>query len=324
VLVTPPPSAAPTHAPTYGPAPVLDLIGEDVMYMEATTHGWKEPGATCTDAEYGDISANVYVGSNDEASVSVDTQAGSNDGHVDTWVSGVYTLRYSCCNRDHQCAPEMVRIVVVKDRTCPVCDFKLYKGLPGDDIAIEASFPYTEPGGLDCRDNSRTPEQLANSTVTTCSAVAPAACVENQPDTDTPGTYYMTYRVQDANGHWNDDPECGDVHPLVRTVTVTDTLKPVIALRYKEAGFLGTKDSGAETSSVTWSVNPARKKYTDSEQEWTNMHAEPSFMAETGAPSSVSWLLVGATSAIGLVVFAAVQFTRQRRSRLPMSMTVPV
>merc|ERR1712227_499083 len=43
------------------------------------------------------------------------------------------------------------------------------------------------------------------------------------------GTYYITYRVKDSNGNWNDNSGCtggqtGDEN--VRTVVIIDTLRP--------------------------------------------------------------------------------------------------
>jgi hypothetical protein len=53
------------------------------------------------------------------------------------------------------------------------------------------------------------------------------------------GTYYITYRVKDSNGNWNDESGCSEGQlneENVRTVIIIDTLRPVIELKYKGVG----------------------------------------------------------------------------------------
>jgi len=198
-------------------------------------------------------------------------------------------------------------------------------GFHGDDITVEASFPYAEPGGLTCQDNSRSEGELLKTTETSCTAKAPAACIGGIPDVETKGEYYITYRVQDANGHWNDDPSCGNVQPLVRTVTVADTLKPVIALKYKQQGkasrktpYFGYYGSGKETSGITFQTNLAHKKFSEEKASWKPASLAPSMtlMVEEVASLHRTWLLAAAVSAIGGVALVGLAAQRSSEARL--------
>jgi hypothetical protein len=270
------------------------------MYIDASTTAWAEiePGATCTDTKYGDISEVVQV-----------------SGSVDTYRTGHSELRYSCCNTDNHCAPVQVRIVIVKDHTCPTCIFR-----DGERILTEASFPFTDPG-LVCNDNSMSVAQLAANTEYSCSAAEGLTCSGiggTEPNVEEAGEYYLTYRVKDANGHWNDDPRCRHPRPLVRTVVVTDTLKPVIALKYDGAtdkkapanewgksarpGYFGYPTAG-EQSKITSAVNVAHQHYQAAQI------ANADLMEELGSPNG-TWFLAAAASAVAAVAllgFAAMR-----------------
>lgn len=299
---TKPPTPLWSVKPTPPPAPpspvinrpVLQLRGSQIMYIDATTSGWAdlEPGATCEDSKHGDISEVISV-----------------EGHVDTYAAGHNELRYSCCNPEKHCAHDQVRIVIVKDHTCPTCAF-----VKGELLRIEASFPFSDPG-LVCNDNSMSSQELQDRTQFTCSAAEGLSCSgAHEPNVEEEGEYYITYRVQDANGHWNDDPRCRNPVPLVRTFIVTDTLKPVIALKYNQGGdaaqespYFGFPKSG-EQSSITGRHNIAHKQYANAA---TELAINANLMEEVGSPRG-TWLLAAAVSAIGAV--ALLGFTAQRSS----------
>lgn len=303
------PTSAPTTfwsvKPTPAPAPpkpiknrpVLTLLGGQIMYINATTSGWAdlEPGAMCKDAKFGDISEFIKV-----------------EGTVDTYKSGHNELRYSCCNEEKRCAQDQIRIVIVRDHTCPTCAFS-----GGERFAIEASFPFNDPG-LVCNDNSMTTQELTDRTEYKCTAGKGLSCNGDQPDVEAEGEYYITYRVQDANGHWNDDPRCSNPAPLVRTVTVMDTLKPVIALKYKESphfGFLPTVGGWKGAKGLLGRENRAHLHFEQDNAKAKKAAAqaaiEQNLMEEVGS-SSGTWLLAAAASAVGAV--ALLGFTAQRSS----------
>jgi len=104
------------------------------------------------------------------------------------------------------------------------------------------------------------------------------------------------------------------VHPLVRTVTVADTLKPVLALKYKKLGFVA--NAGTETSGITYQTNKAQKKYKElgyDDFSTKPVETTPSMrlMAEVAASHS-AWLGAAAVSAVTGV--ALLGFAAQRSS----------
>merc|ERR1712146_763263 len=60
--------------------------------------------------------------------------------------------------------------------------------------------------------------------------------VSGLPNVDVTGTYVITYRVKDSAGNWNDGQgtNCRGAAQYRRKVTVIDSLKPVLALRFKD------------------------------------------------------------------------------------------
>jgi hypothetical protein len=113
---------------------------------------------------------------------------------------------------------------VVEDKVCPICT------LNGQaDITREASFPYVD-GGAICNDNidgSLPPVPLSTVDVTKT------------------GVYTVEYFATDGQGNTNYEECCSSVPPTcgtenfccrktVRTITIQDTLAPVIALRYQD------------------------------------------------------------------------------------------
>merc|ERR1711937_1130532 len=93
--------------------PVLDILGNDLMTIEATYHkNYVDDGATCSDQVDDVISQQVEV---------------SGDA-----------------------ADPLTRTVVVKDTTCPTC--KLNGGEKTQKVVREASFPYSDLGAT-CTDN---------------------------------------------------------------------------------------------------------------------------------------------------------------------------
>merc|ERR1719305_182801 len=102
---------------------VLDILGNDLMTIEATYHkNYVDDGATCSDQ--------------------VDV--------VNLSKIGTYKITYKCKDTAGNAADPLTRTVVVKDTTCPTC--KLNGGQKTQKVVREASFPYSDLGAT-CTDN---------------------------------------------------------------------------------------------------------------------------------------------------------------------------
>merc|ERR1712232_1480251 len=109
--------------------PVLDILGNDLMTIEATYHkNYVDDGATCSDQVDDVISQQVEV-SGDVVNLSK---------------IGTYKITYKCKDTAGNAADPLTRTVVVKDTTCPTC--KLNGGKKTAKVVREASFPYSDLG----------------------------------------------------------------------------------------------------------------------------------------------------------------------------------
>ena len=154
---------------------------------------WK-PRATYTDA--GASASDILDGSLTGSVTSVST--------VNTDAVGSYSVTYSVSDANGNAAASVVRTVSVVDTTKPVIT------LVGNATeTVEAKGTYTDAGASasDILDGNLTGSVTSVSTV----------------NTDAIGSYTVTYSVSDANGNAAADP-------VVRTVNVVDTTKPVITL----------------------------------------------------------------------------------------------
>jgi len=202
------------------------------MTIEASTEGfYADPGAKCDDPVWGDLSKHIKV-----------------HGTVELVIPSTYSLTYTCTNL----APWHVsvtkkRTVVVRDTTCPVCTLK-----GKAHVSVEADFTLTDPGAT-CTDvisGQLSVDQTGNVNVRQV------------------GDYKITYRAKDMAGNWNDG--CGNAG-TVRTVSVIDTLKPVIAL--SSAGqyiHLGKGGDQSSTDINQGSSNPADSYFQKSIVTWDN------------------------------------------------------
>jgi hypothetical protein len=255
---TPYPTTYPTSSPTPPPTPAwskptVTIIGDDVVTLEViprmtasqltsyhsrllSGQGYSiDPGATCTDLVWGDLSGSVKI-----------------SGAVDPTKVGEYTLRYGCTNP----APWSVsadlaaRKVLVVDTQCPACTVQ------GDDeISVEASFPFKDKGAV-CTDLGL---PLPVSTI-------------GSVDIDSRGVYVLTYRAKDVHGQYSDGASgCVGGKVYTRTVTVIDTLKPVIQLTASTSSLIReaekielAQSSATDTSKATDNMgmsNPAAGHY---------------------------------------------------------------
>jgi len=177
--------------------PVLDILGNDLMTIEATYHkNYVDDGATCSDQVDDVISQQVEV-SGDVVNLSK---------------IGTYKITYKCKDTAGNAADPLTRTVVVKDTTCPTC--KLNGGEKTQKVVREASFPYSDLGAT-CTDNidgARPTKRTGTFNV------------------ETTGTYVLTYSASDKSGNTIGKGNCK--HTTRRTIVVKDTLKPVISLHF--------------------------------------------------------------------------------------------
>merc|ERR1711981_1516705 len=222
--------------------PVLDILGNDLMTIEATYHkNYVDDGATCSDQVDGVISQNVEV-SGDVVNLSK---------------VGTYRITYNCKDAANRAAETAERVVTVAQTSCPTCDMECAttatSEVTGDKTVVscvqqhEASFQYTDAGAA-CSD------VIDGATDHTCT-LSFVAGTEGKEDTsrdevaevegtnvscdgqlvnaDRIGTYVITYRSVNSVGKANDDATCrGGYYNYIRSVQVVDTLKPVITLKY--------------------------------------------------------------------------------------------
>jgi hypothetical protein len=210
--------------------PILNVFGEDVIILEASHEGvYSDKGAVChqQSCESSDVVCDI--------SNKVDI---SGDSFPELHVPGTYDLKYTCIasHTGHSATPAIRRVIVV-DTRAPMCT------LHAGPSKVEASFPYTDPG-FTCVDN------IDGAIVLT----AGNSAVIGEVDPEMTGTYLITYRAKDSSGNWNNCTSCTGRKILVRTVTVLDTLVPVIALHdgptSLRAGEVSDQGVGGETNPV--------------------------------------------------------------------------
>merc|ERR1712188_4657 len=284
--------------------PIIQILGSDQMTLEATHQGnYIDDGATCSDQVDGVISQNVEV-SGDVVNLSK---------------VGTYTITYNCKDSANNEAPAAQRTVVVAQTSCPKCT--MYGHHTGVfDLTHEASFPYVDAGATcsDVIDGSVT--VLCSSTKDPSSESATnCATPANLVDVEKTGVYTITYRAQNTVGLWNDDSNCrGGANTYQRVVTVVDTLKPVITLKYGASDTIvaqGTpgeyvKDTG-HVASVDYSSVSSESPY---KTVWDAQHAannpgtnnnfddpgteHPSLMAEQTTSAVNGWVIGAFASAV--------------------------
>ena len=159
--------------------PVITLLGDEVVTIEVGTT-YTDAGATALDNYDGDLTTSIVV-----------------TGSVDTSTVGTYTLSYDVTDTNGNVATTVTRTVNVVDTTVPVIT------LLGDEVVtIEVGTTYTDAGAtaLDNYDGD-----LTTSIVVTGSV-----------DTNTVGTYILSYDVTDTNGNV--------ATTVTRTVNVVESL----------------------------------------------------------------------------------------------------
>merc|ERR1712072_1082501 len=199
--------------------PVITVLEADLQTYEATRQdNYVDAGATCSDEVDGNISQDVEV---------------SGDV-VNLARVGVYTIKYNCQDSASNVADTATRTVVVQDTSCPSCVLSADTTDAANNVAatvsIEASFPYNDVGAV-------ATDSLQGS-FGICSVWSNGemkTSYNNIVNVERTGVYEITYRVKDSNGNWNDGTSCSGGQTgseNVRTVTIVDTLRPVIELKY--------------------------------------------------------------------------------------------
>jgi len=212
--------------------PIITVIGGNIITIEATTdaaQAYADAGASCFDQVDGDLTHTIVTTGTDTVSSAPSTEPAF--------------VIYSCANNEGK-TQTATRTVFVKDTQCPQCAV-----VGKAEAIVEASFPFTDEG-VHCVDNFSHDVKV----FTTGSV-----------DVEAVGTYKLTYKAEDDAGNWNNgDAKDGErcLHPsgaLIRTVTVVDTLKPVIALKYREHVLSGpaASEQGSETGDSTTVVQRA-------------------------------------------------------------------
>jgi hypothetical protein len=212
--------------------PALNLLGQDEMEVIvddkfecsgcsctplSKTNAFADPGAQCEDPEDGFLPV-------------------TKSGLVDTQTPGTYVVSYHCSDGDGHEAGVQRRTVHVKDHKCPVCALN---GLT--DMTQEASFPFVDPGA--CFTDNYDGKLSSNLTQ-----------VEGSVNIHTAGVYKLTYKHTDSSS--NSNMHCSQ-DPCVRSVTVTDTLKPVLWLSYGNQIIHKSDTSDMAATSQTSLRNPA-------------------------------------------------------------------
>jgi hypothetical protein len=191
--------------------------------------------------QFEDEGAGCYDGGRN-APASWGCEAGSLGGSVvirtnmpGTAMPGDYWSVYTCVNSGGVPASPATRHYTVTDRTCPVCRLNAMTGPE----TVEASFPYSDAGAR-CTDVI---DGDLDVTTWDYGVLKPWAEIVNVEMT---GQYMITYRAKDSSDNWNDGTMCKGAQSLVRTITVVDTLKPVVALQYGSAPIQVSKGSSLQ------------------------------------------------------------------------------
>jgi hypothetical protein len=176
----------------------------------------------------------------------------SQTGSVTVGATGVYKITYTCVNKRGYSARPAERTVIVRDTTCPICHVN------GDAATVEAEFPYADKGAF----FTDSVDGRINTNIKVISNV----------NIKKVGVYYVTYRAEDKSGNWNDG-KCKGANTCRRKVSVIDTLKPVIGLKFSNK-YIHVSDHSDLSQSDNPHANPAGSYF--------------SLMAESGSASTFS------------------------------------
>lgn len=206
----------PTVTTTSEFLPVIVIKGGDTKTVEATTTGkYIDAGATCSDKQDGIICAPKDKWGNKNKCIRKDYVKIAKVSNPKT----PYEVTYDCFDAQKNEAIQTVRYVSVVDTTKPTC-----KAVSSG--THEAGFAYTDKGTT-CQDN------IDGAITKDCAALKVKRNCKWTRGVDSvnvkvPGKYTISYQAIDKSGNVG--------AKTYRYVTVVDTLKPVIALKYKAGG----------------------------------------------------------------------------------------
>lgn len=287
------PQPVPTAAPTPVPSrvvvtlPVINVVGGNIVTVEASTHaaGYTDAGAQCIDPLEGDLTSKIESVGASAVSMTPSTKPAF--------------VTYTCENSQGG-KQTAIRTVFVEDNTCPVCTVK-----GKSEAIVEASFPFHDEG-VQCVDNFSADVQSFTS---------------GHVDVESVGTYKLTYKARDDAGNWNNgDAPHGQtcLHPsgpLVRTVTVVDTLKPIIALRYKDNLIHTPKASELGSETGTESAETPLVSDRQSAIDDLSMMAIAGTQQRTAfRDEEVVYAMATIVTALALVGYASSRLSRSSRS----------
>jgi len=146
--------------------PVIQLLGEPEMTLEAREDAYTEPGAHAWDAQDGNLP-------NSAVTIS---------GTVDASRVGDYTISYNAQDSSGNAAPGVVRMVHVRDTRSPVITL-----LGRSSVQVRVGRRYTDAGATasDAYDGDITANIVVKNAVNTARA----------------GAYYVNYTVADSSGN---------------------------------------------------------------------------------------------------------------------------
>jgi VCBS repeat-containing protein len=183
--------------------PVISLLGAATMDL-TVGDAYTDPGVTASDAEDGDISADIVLGGD----------------VVNTASAGSYVVTYDVTDSLGADAPQVTRTVNVTTNTVPVIM------LLGDaTVTLNVGDAYTDAGA--------SAEDVEDGDISALIVVG-----GDVVDTDTAGTYSITYNVTDSDGN--------AAAEVTRTVIVVSNEAPVITLNGSASMRLTVGDSFAD------------------------------------------------------------------------------
>ncbi|WP_111683126.1 immunoglobulin-like domain-containing protein [Winogradskyella tangerina] len=196
--------------------PVITLIGASTIDLNVG-EAYNELGATATDNFDGDISANIVI-----------------TGTVNTSVAGTYFVNYNVSDSSGNAAAQVTRTVNVEaDTTPPVINL-----IGASTINLTVGDPYVEQG--------------ATATDNLDGDITANIVIGGSVDTNTAGSYQVTYNVSDAAGN--------AATQVIRTVNVSEPSTGcsggISTFPYSE-GFEGSIGAWTQSTAddINWSVN---------------------------------------------------------------------
>jgi hypothetical protein len=265
---------------------------------------------------------------------------------------GTYKIFYNCQDTAKNRADTATRTVTVQDTTCPTCYFK--KGRTQHrTLVLEASFPYTDQFAKDVKCSDELTADITPVPTTYNSnangQIDLTSKFTGKSITDQTGIYFTVYKATDDTKNSNiiSKPGFGGNNckfqtldsegkptaltytqsEYTRTITVKDTLRPVIKLSLKDAknndviikAGAAAKSSAADISYQQADASfpqpdGANKPHTVSSHTWK-------LMAEETTSSVNGWVLGAIASAVSGLALLGYSLRKQAQ---PVATSVPV